>query len=133
MRCTCATASDDNGNMHTYTCHWYRINTPHGNLTADHKDKGKLGLQYILAMPGLCSVAAVGDFGSNKYSRYNYKAGMPWMKLGGSCTRHLASWLKGKDLDPESKLPHLAHLAYDALMLLDYALSKKGKDDRYIA
>ena len=101
------------------------------NMQARHDDSKKLGLQYILAMPGLCSVAAVGDFGSAKYSRYNYKAGMHWMKLGGSCTRHLCAWLKGEDLDQESNLPHLAHLAYDALMLLDYSMSNKGADDRY--
>jgi Domain of unknown function (DUF5664) len=98
---------------------------------AGHKDEGKIGLQYILAMSGLCSVAAVGDFGAKKYGQWNYKAGMPWMKLLGSCSRHLASFIRGEDIDPESKLPHLAHLAYDALMLLDYQENHVDKDDRY--
>lgn len=115
---------------------------------AKHDDSQKLGLQYILAMPGLCSVAEVGDFGAKKYGQWNYKAGMPWMKLLGSCARHLVAVIKGEDLDQckpycvvlpngecermeHSHLPHLAHLAYDALMLLDYSFNHKELDDRY--
>ena len=115
---------------------------------AKHLDAGKLGLQYILAMPGLCSVAAVGDFGAKKYGQFNYKAGMPWMKLLGSCTRHLAAFLRGEDMDQcqshciilpngdcermeHSHLPHLAHLVYDSLMLLDYSINHKELDDRF--
>ncbi len=100
-------------------------------MEAGHNDQGKTGLQYILAMPGLCSVALVGDFGAKKYGQWNYKAGMPWMKLLGSCSRHLASFIRGEDLDTESGLPHLAHLVYDALILLDYQENHKELDDRY--
>lgn len=101
------------------------------NMEAKHLDGGKPGLQYILAMPGLLSVSDVGDFGAKKYGQWNYKAGMPWMKLLGSCTRHLTAFILGEDFDRESKLPHLAHLCYDALMLLDYMVTKPELDDRY--
>ena len=100
-------------------------------MEAGHHDSGKVPLQYILFMEGLDDVAKVGEFGAKKYSQYNYKAGMPWMKLAGSMARHLAAWIRGNDLDQESGLPHLAHLAYDALMLLDYARYHKELDDRY--
>lgn len=97
-----------------------------------HKDEGKIGLQYILAMPGLYSLADVGDYGAKKYGdQFNYKKGMPWMKLLGSCSRHLVAFIQGEDLDPESGCPHLAHLAYDALMLLDYMENAIEQDDRY--
>ena len=101
-------------------------------MEAGHLDSGKSELQYILAMEGLEQVAAVGTFGTNKYGRWNYKQGMPWMKLGGSLSRHLRAWLIGEDLDRESGLPHLAHLVYDALMLLDYERNHRDKDNRYI-
>lgn len=100
-------------------------------VEAGHKDEGKIGLQYILAMPGLCSVAQVGDFGAKKYGQWNYKSGMPWMKLLGSCARHLTAFIKGEDRDIESGLPHMAHLAYNALMVLDYMETHNDKDDRY--
>lgn len=100
-------------------------------IEASHKDDGKIGLQYILAMPGLCSVAAVGDYGAKKYDQWNYTKGMPWMKLLGSCSRHLASFIRGEDLDSESHLPHLAHLAYNALILLGYMEVHNALDDRF--
>jgi hypothetical protein len=99
-------------------------------MEAGHLDIGKSELQYILAMEGWEEIAKVGTFGAKKYARWNYKAGMPWMKLGGSLSRHLRSWLMGEDLDRESGLPHLAHLIYDALMLLDYSRNHRELDDR---
>lgn len=102
-------------------------------MEAKHSDEGKIGLQYVLAMTGLNEVAKVGDFGAKKYGQWNYMSGMPWMKLLGSCSRHLASVIRGEDRDKESGLPHLAHLAYNALMLLEYYLNTKGTDDRYKA
>lgn len=99
---------------------------------ASHKDDDKPGLQYILSMAGIVEVARVGDFGANKYSRWNYKHGMAWMRLAGSCSRHLTSWILGEDYDKESGYHHLAHMIYDGLMLLDYKITRKGIDDRYV-
>lgn len=45
--------------------------------------------------------------------------------------RHQAQWLDGIDLDDESSLNHLAHVAANILMLLEYQLSQTGNDDRY--
>src|ERR1700690_428246 len=98
---------------------------------AKHFDDGKPGLQFVLGMAGLAEVAKVGDFGARKYGQWNYKDGMPWMKLAGSCSRHLGPWILGQDNDNESNLHHLAHMVYDGLMLLDYAARNKGTDDRY--
>lgn len=99
--------------------------------SASHHDEGKIGLQYILAMPGLLDVARVGDFGAAKYGQWNYRSGMPWMKLIGSCSRHLMAFTFGEDYDIESGHPHLAHLAYDCLILLGYMNEHKELDDRF--
>jgi Domain of unknown function (DUF5664) len=101
-------------------------------VEASHLDEGKVQLQHILAMPGLDQVALVGEYGFRKYGdRWNYRKGMPWSKLLGSCSRHLAAFIRGQNLDNESGLPHLAHLAYDCLMLLEYMESHNAQDDRY--
>jgi hypothetical protein len=108
------------------------IRNPGFKMEAKHLDTGKPGLQYVLAMPGLLEVAKVGDYGGLKYGdQFNYKNGMPWMKLLGSCARHLAAVCRGEDLDPESGLLHMAHCVYDGLMVLDYYLYQRGTDDRY--
>ncbi len=102
-----------------------------GKLEAKHFDDNKPELQYILAMPGLLEVAKVNNYGAGKYGQWNYRTGMPWMKLLGSCSRHLSSFICGEDLDPESGLAHLAHLCYNALMLLGYMKEHPKFDDRY--
>jgi hypothetical protein len=101
-------------------------------MEAGHLDAGKVGLQFILAMPGLDQVAKVGDYGAKKYDQWNYCKGMAWMKLLGSCSRHLAAFIRGQDMDEESGLPHMAHLAYNALMLLGYMENKRELDNRYV-
>jgi hypothetical protein len=101
-------------------------------MDGKHFDSNKPGLHYVLFFKGLDEVAKVGDFGSKKYGQWNYLGGMEWMKLLGSCSRHLCAFIRGEDLDKESGLNHLAHLIYDALMLLEYQHRKLGKDDRYI-
>lgn len=100
-------------------------------MEAGHFDEGKIGLQYVLAMRGLGYVAAVGDYGAKKYGQHNWRKGMPWMKLLGSCSRHLTEFILGTDIDMESGLPHLAHLVYNALMLLEYMEDHRDKDDRF--
>ena len=100
-------------------------------MEAKHLDDGKIGLQHVLAMRGLISVANVGDYGAKKYGQHNWRKGMPWMKLAGSCARHLYQFILGIDRDSESGLPHLAHLIYNALMLLEYEDTYKELDDRY--
>lgn len=102
------------------------------NKEAGHDDTQKIGLQYILSMPGLIDVAKVGDFGAKKYGQWNYKKGMKWMRLLGSCSRHLCSFIGGEDIDRESGISHIAHFVYDGLMLLDYTKRHKELDDRFV-
>jgi len=83
-------------------------------MSAKHFDEGKLPIQHILAMPIIEEMAKVALYGQKKYgSFYNYRKGMPWMKLLGSCSRHLWRFIRGENNDKESRISHLAHLAYD--------------------
>lgn len=98
---------------------------------AKHFDDNKLPLQHILAMPIIEEMAKVAQYGEKKYGDYyNYRKGMPWMKLLGSCTRHLRAFIRGENNDPESGLPHLAHLAYDTAMLWEYLELHPKLDNR---
>lgn len=90
-------------------------------MKAKHFSKGKLGIQFILAMPIIDEMAKVMDYGAGKYgSHWNYMKGMSWMELLGSCARHLTKFIRGENNDKESGFSHLAHLACDAGMLFDY-------------
>lgn len=101
------------------------------NKEATHLDEGKTALQYVLVFKGLDEVAKVGEFGAKKYGQFNYKSGSSYMRFLGSCSRHLAAFIRGEDVDSESGLSHLAHLIFDCLMLMDWIEHKVGTDDRY--
>ena len=92
-----------------------------------HKDEGKPGIQY-LEPTFLEAMAKVGDFGATqKYERYNYRRGIKCVKLMGSVLRHCFAYLRGEDMDEESKQSHLAHAAFDLMMVF---VQKKEYDDR---
>jgi hypothetical protein len=97
---------------------------------AKHFDDEKLQLQWILSMEGLDEVAKVGAYGAKKYGQSNWRGGSEYMRYLGSCARHLSAFIRGVDLDPESGLHHLAHLAYNCLILLTWIKFKRGCDDR---
>lgn len=99
--------------------------------TAKHFDDGKCALQYLLAMEALDDVAAVGMYGAKKYGQFNYRGGAEFLRYIGSICRHTASFARGENVDRESGLPHLAHVAYNCLIILQWVKDNKGIDDRY--
>lgn len=100
-------------------------------MEAKHFDEGKLPIQHVLGMPIIEEMAKVAAYGNTKYGDfYNYRKGMPWMKLLGSCARHLRSFICGENNDKESGCSHLAHLAYDAGMLYELITLHPSLDDR---
>lgn len=97
-----------------------------------HFDAGKPAYQ-LLPPFGLHEVARVASYGEQKYGAWNwadYADEWNWLDLIGSLLRHTFAFLRGEWTDPESKLPHMAHAAFNALMILDLYLHGKGTDDR---
>lgn len=77
------------------------------------------------------AVARVLEHGAEKYGPYNWRS----TKVGAltyvaAIQRHLAAWVDGEDLDPESRLPHIAHIAAGCAILLDAAATGNLIDDR---
>lgn len=92
----------------------------------------------LLPVDALMAVAEVLTYGAKKYSTDTEsgddnwrKPGFTWRRLLGSSLRHLLAFMRGEDKDPESGLSHLAHLACNALFLLEHQLKGLGKDDRF--
>jgi hypothetical protein len=76
--------------------------------------------QINLPYNALEQVCRVYAFGAEKYARDNYKLapGLPLESYIQSIWRHLVEYLRGEQIDIESKLPHLSHLACNAFMYL---------------
>jgi len=87
--------------------------------------------RYDLIPPDALEVLArVYTVGAIKYSDRNWERGMTWGRCFSSLMRHAWAWARGEDTDLETGLPHMAHVAWNALALVTYQLRLIGTDDR---
>lgn len=93
-------------------------------------DTGKVRPSLILngMARALTAVAEVGTFGANKYTDGGWVS-VPngFARYEDAQQRHALARAKGETHDPESKLPHLAHEAWNALAKLDLYLREQEK------
>lgn len=73
----------------------------------------------LLPAGTIALVVAVLTFGIKKYSPDNWqRVPEARRRYYDAMCRHLEAWWNGEILDPETKLPHLAHLVCCALFLM---------------
>ena len=92
-----------------------------------NKGKSRVDLLSPLAMMG---TAAVLEFGSKKYAEGNWQKGISWRATIGCLLRHTFKFMMGEDMDPESGLPHVDHIACNAMFLQEYFRTRRSFDDR---
>lgn len=85
-------------------------------------DLGKL--RYDLLPPNaLREVVKVLTYGAAKYAPDNWQVvDDAKARYTAALMRHFEAWRDGETLDPDSRLPHLAHAACNALFLLWFEL-----------
>ena len=75
--------------------------------------------------------AWVHKLGADKYGAWNWReTGVCASTYVNAILRHLNAWRDGEDLDPESGISHLAHVACSANILMDAGYCGKLQDDR---
>lgn len=89
-------------------------------MKADRNNKGKPKYSLI-ALDCLEPCARVLEFGAKKYSRDNWKKGMPITEIIDSLLRHLGALQRGELIDPESGEGHIGHIQCNALFLSNKA------------
>jgi len=92
-------------------------------------NEGKLRLSLV-PQSLIESVAHAMTDGAKKYGARNWEKGFKWDVPLDSLDRHLGKWKKGEDIDGESGLPHLAHVAANLAMLIEYSTTFKQGDHR---
>lgn len=95
-------------------------------------DDGKLRW-HLMPEQALEEVLKVLEFGAKRYGEMNWidnASQVEWTRYQNALERHLKKFKRGADLDSDSNLYELAHLACNALMLLTLQLQKKGVDNR---
>lgn len=88
----------------------------------------------LLPLDAMEQVVLVLEHGERKYGRDN------WKKLEHlesryqkALWRHMVALTKGESLDPETKLPHLAHLVCSALFIMQHDIDMMAQLDEDIA
>lgn len=94
----------------------------------DDSDKPRMELLSNIAARGTAEVLTRG---AKKYGDHNWRRGIAWSRLLGACMRHLMAFTDGEDLDGETGLPHLDHLACEVQFLQEEFRTRKDLDDRW--
>ena len=91
-------------------------------------DKPRIDLvdPYFLEVLG-----SVLGFGAKKYASHNWREGLLLSRLIGAAYRHLGSISRGEDVDSESGLQHVGHLACCVMFLCWTMKFKPECDDRW--
>jgi len=84
----------------------------------------------LLPYDAIEDIVKVLQYGAKKYSAHNWSAGFVWSRLFSALIRHAVAFWRGEDIDPESGLPHLAHLGCCVLFLIAHQKRGLGTDDR---
>ena len=94
-------------------------------------NKGKVPLSFILDFNNaIKAVSQVSKMGAEKYALLNWQKGLPWRSVEDSLLRHLTAFHNGENFDEESGLPHIAHVAWNALALCEFYFIREEFDDR---
>jgi len=101
------------------------------NGEAVKHDHGKPDYSLI-PTEALDEIAAVWTFGEKKYAAFNWANGFEWRRPLAAALRHIYAFLRGEDNDPESGLSHLAHAVCCLMMVLTFAKTKTGEDNRHV-
>ena len=94
-------------------------------------DGGKPNMNLVLGgfPDALLAVGRVGTYGANKYTPYGWHEVEDGVnRYLSALLRHYIAYVKGNKLDGESYLPHLAHLAWNSLAVLQLELEKVSSD-----
>lgn len=98
---------------------------------AQRNNAGKPQLSYLIEAPyAAADLARVLEFGAEKYARGNWRKGRPPLDTVDSLLRHLTAYVNGEDHDPESGLPHTAHVLCNALFLAEHFHTHPEMDNR---
>lgn len=95
----------------------------------DRKDKKPRW--ELLPLPLLEQIVNVYTFGAQKYAENSWQD-LPdgFRRYKAAMIRHLVAFEKGEITDKESGLPHLAHMAWNALAVLYFGTIKQQKHDQ---
>ena len=95
------------------------------------EDNGKL-MWHLLPLSLLKPVIEIFQYGLMKYGKEGSWATLDngYIRYRDAFFRHLEAHESGRQIDDESKHPHIAHCAWNALAMLHFALKEQNNESR---
>lgn len=94
-------------------------------------EKGQKQARFdLIPVDPLWQVARVYGRGAEKYADRNWERGYAWSLSYGALQRHANAFWMGEEIDPETGLPHLAHVVWHCFTLMQFAQHYRQFDDR---
>ncbi len=93
-------------------------------------DEGK-PQHHLLIDEFIDEMIKVREMGSEKYEKWDWLRGLAFSKYQDAIKRHLRAFNSGEDVDEESDLHHMAHIAISAMFLYSFQMLGVGEDDRH--
>ena len=137
------------GNAEASTCGSGRFETSDGKSASSEKptpprfrplpsdlskgvkhDANKIPLE-LLSSSWIEGVGMVLGFGAKKYAAHNWRKGLQLSRVLGAALRHIFSFLRGENADPESGLSHLYHASCCLMFASENSETHPELDDRY--
>lgn len=134
LKCETCGVDLDEGVYITPKCYACRIKDgdPLDQRAAIKYDTDKAQFHLIPVEP-LVELGNLYLFGAQKYEADNWKKGMAYSRVFNALLRHLyAWWYEREPSDKETRLHHLASVAWCAFTLMWYDFKEVGEDDRPI-
>ena len=100
--------------------------------TAQKADQNKLPMD-LLDPEWLEGVAAVLQFGAEKYDAHNWRNGLEYSRLYAAAQRHLNQFAKGHEYDEESSEHHLLHASCCLMFLYHMTQYRPDLNNMYWA
>jgi len=74
-------------------------------------------------------VVKVLTYGAHKYDRHNWVY-VDDIRYQAAAMRHFSAYMQGEQIDPESGIQHLAHMACSILFLIQKEINKQHSVDK---
>lgn len=103
---------------------------PHTPPTDARKDDSEKPRLDLIPPEALTAMGIVLSHGAAKYGDRNWERGLDRGRIVAALLRHLTAWMQGEDTDPDSGLPHSAHVLTNAAFLVAHEARGIGTDSR---
>ena len=85
----------------------------------------------LIPQSALIPMVRAAEYGATKYAPHNWKKGLKISEICESLKRHLDDFMEGKDIDPESDLPHTCGIQWNSMALQWMLDNRPDMDDRW--